>query len=64
MSHQDNDPMRIVCKLMTQNFFQRGQNYKGLDPRGMCIIQVDSALFLWIGSELPQSNQDAYMTAA
>lgn len=49
---------------MTQNFFQRGQNYRGLDPRGMCIIQSESDLFLWVGSELPKANHDAYMTAA
>jgi hypothetical protein len=52
MSHQENDPQRIVCKLMTQNLYQRGNRYQGLDPRGMAVVQTEQALYLWIGNEV------------
>ena len=64
MSHQDEDPKRIVCKLQTLNFFQRGQNYRALDPRGMCILQTETAMYLWIGAELAPANYEPYMSAA
>jgi len=50
MSHQENDPQRIVCRLLTQNAFQRGEKFFGLDPRGMSVIQTEHATFIWVGN--------------
>ena len=56
MSHQDNDPQRIVCKLMISNMYQSGARYYGLDPRGVTIIQTQNELYLWVGAEMLPAN--------
>jgi len=61
MSHQDNDQHRIVCKLQRENLYQRGQRFFGLDPRGMCIVQTETALFIWVGGELFPANRVPYL---
>ena len=64
MSHQEQDPNRIVCKLLRTNFYTRGTRYNGLDPRGMFLIHSEKVLNIWIGNELPQVNLEAYLKAA
>ena len=63
MNQSDADPERIVCKLQVQNFYQRGAKYKGLDPRGMAIIQAENRLYLWIGEEMAPANYEPYLKA-
>ena len=38
LSHQTEDPQRIVCKLMLENLYQNNSTTKSLDPRGMFIV--------------------------
>lgn len=64
MSHQDSDPQRIVCKLLTQNLYQRGQRFFGLDPRGVTIVQAEQVTYIWIGGELFPANKEPYLNAA
>mmetsp|Transcript_26428 Transcript_26428/g.35317 ORF Transcript_26428/g.35317 Transcript_26428/m.35317 type:complete len:105 (+) Transcript_26428:2313-2627(+) len=64
MSHQDSDPQRIVCKLLTANLYQRGQRFFGLDPRGACVIQAERATYIWVGGELFPANREPYLNAA
>jgi hypothetical protein len=62
-SLNQSDPFYIVCKLLMSNLYQRKQKNYGLDARGMFIIQTESSLWLWIGSELPAFNHEHYMKA-
>ena len=64
MSHQETDPQRIVCKLLTQNLYQRGQRFFGLDPRGVTVIQAEQATYIWVGGELLPANREPYLNAA
>lgn len=57
MSHQREDPRRIVSKLMMENLFVAGQRFRAFDPRGMCIVQGEHSLYLWVGAELPPENK-------
>jgi len=41
-SHEREDPLRIVAKLMMEHFFV-DQRSKSMDPRGMYIIQTEDA---------------------
>ena len=48
-SHEQEDPWRIVPKMLMENLYQ-GKNSKKLDPRGAFIIQGEKDMKVWLGS--------------
>jgi hypothetical protein len=58
-SHQVEDPEYIVARLLMENVFDRNGE-KGIDPRGMYVIQTQNLVYVWIGSQICKSNLERY----
>lgn len=49
---------------MTQNLYQRGQRFFGLDPRGVTIVQTERNTFVWVGAQVLPACREPYLQAA
>ena len=50
VSHQIEDPHRIVGKLLLENLYNNKATSKVLDPRGMFIVVGQDVIWVWIGA--------------
>jgi len=62
-SHELEDPMMIVARMLLENVYQ-DTNSKSLDPRGVFVIQGQKEVRIWIGEECPSGNREAYLDYA
>jgi len=46
--------------MLLETFYDQ-KNNKGLDPRGVFIIQTQEQLILWIGNEVLEANYERYI---
>ena len=68
-SHQVQDPMFIVAKLIMEKLYLQGgrgsaRQGKVLDPRGMFIVMTGERAWLWAGNKIFAGNKTAYRNAA
>ena len=65
-SFQNEQPEKIVCRLMNEPFYEHKENGipKMLDKRGIFIIVSLSSVYLWIGSKISLCNKDLYLKTA
>mmetsp|Transcript_23034 Transcript_23034/g.22397 ORF Transcript_23034/g.22397 Transcript_23034/m.22397 type:complete len:177 (+) Transcript_23034:1561-2091(+) len=63
-SHQPEDPLRVVPRMLMENLYQGTQTSKLLDPRGLFIIQSKEEIRLWVGSQIHPSNLEEYKSCA
>ena len=65
-SFQNEQPEKIVCRLMNEPFYENKENGipKMLDKRGIFIIVSLSSVYLWIGSKISLCNKDLYLKTA
>lgn len=49
--------------MMMENLYH-GVNQKAFDPRGIFIIQSEHKIWIWIGSQLSETNRQAYLQKA
>lgn len=62
-SHEREDPLKIVAKLMMEHFFIEKLS-KSMDPRGVYIVQTENDFRIIIGSECKGNNLEVYMNYA
>ena len=62
-SFQNEQPEKIVCRLMNEPFYEHKENGipRMLDKRGIFIIVSLNHVYLWIGSKISLSNKDIYL---
>ena len=65
-SFQNEQPEKIVCRLMNEPFYEHKENGipRMLDKRGVFIIVSLNHVFLWIGSKISILNKDIYLKTA
>ena len=65
-SFQNEQPYKIVCRLMNEPFFEMKDNSstRMLDKRGVFIIVSIHNIYLWIGSKLNPKIKDIYLETA
>ena len=63
LSHQLEDPHRIVGKLLLENLYTNKQTSKSLDPRGIFIVVSKDEIWIWIGAQMIEGNMSDYMNA-
>ena len=65
-SFQNEQPEKIVCRLMNEPFYEHKENGipRMLDKRGVFIIVSLNNVYLWIGSKISLGNKDLYMKTA
>ena len=65
-SFQNEQPEKIVCRLMNEPFFEHKENGipRMLDKRGIFIIVSLNKVYLWLGSKISLTNKDIYLKAA
>ena len=59
-SFQNEQPEKIVCRLMNEPFYEHKENGipRMLDKRGIFIIVSLNNVYLWIGSKISMTNKD------
>ena len=65
-SFQNEQPEKIVCRLMNEPFYEHKENGipRMLDKRGVFIIVSLYNVYLWIGSKISLTNKDLYLKTA
>ena len=65
-SFQNEQPEKIVCRLINEPFFEHKENGipRMLDKRGIFIIVSLNKVYLWIGSKISLTNKDLYLKTA
>ena len=65
-SFQNEQPEKIVCRLMNEPFYEHKENGipRMLDKRGVFIIVSLNNVYLWIGSKISITNKDLYLKTA
>ena len=65
-SFQNEQPEKIVCRLITENFFEMKENGKirMFDKRGVFIICCTNCIYIWIGSKISEENKEIYTKCA
>jgi protein-tyrosine phosphatase len=65
-SFQNEQPEKIVCRLMNEPFFEHKENGipRMLDKRGIFIIVSLNKVYLWLGSKISLTNKDIYLKTA
>ena len=65
-SFQNEQPEKIVCRLMNEPFYEHKENGipRMLDKRGIFIIVSLNNVYLWIGSKISVTNKDLYLKTA
>ena len=65
-SFQNEQPEKIVCRLITENFFEMKENGKirMFDKRGVFIICCTNCIYIWIGSKISEENKEIYIKCA
>ena len=65
-SFQNEQPEKIVCRLMNEPFYEHKENGipRMLDKRGIFIIVSLNNVYLWIGSKISLTNKDIYLKTA
>ena len=65
-SFQNEQPNKIVCRLMNEPFYEMKDNSQTrmLDKRGVFIIVSINSIYLWIGSKLNIKIKDIYLDSA
>ena len=65
-SFQNEQPDKIVCRLMNEPFYEHKENGipRMLDKRGIFIIVSLNHVYLWIGSKISLTNKDIYLKTA
>ena len=63
-SHQQEDPRRIVARLISGEKLYSGKNMLTLDSRGVFIIQDYAQVYIWIGEEIYPGNKDRFINHA
>ena len=63
-SHQPEDPYKISCRLVMENFYN-GEMSKKLDPRAVFIVQSENQpVYIWQGGSVPPGSMAPYMNEA
>lgn len=64
-SFQNEQPDKIVCRLMNEPFYEHKENGlpRMLDKRGLFIIVSLTNVYLWVGSKILPSVKDLYFNA-
>ena len=65
-SFQNEQPEKIVCRLINEPFFEHKENGipRMLDKRGIFIIVSLTKVYLWLGSKISLTNKDLYLKTA
>ncbi len=65
-SFQNEQPNKIVCRLMNEPFYEMKDNSQTrmLDKRGVFIIVSINSIYIWIGSKLNPKIKDIYLDSA
>ena len=65
-SFQNEQPEKIVCRLMNEPFYEHKENgvVRMLDKRGIFIIVSLTNVYLWIGSKITPVCKDLYLKTA
>jgi len=65
-SFQNEQPNKIVCRLMNEPFYEMKDNSQTrmLDKRGVFIIVSINSIYVWIGSKLNIKIKDIYLDSA
>jgi protein-tyrosine phosphatase len=65
-SFQNEQPEKIVCRLMNEPFFEHKENGipRMFDKRGIFIIVSLNKVYLWLGSKISSTNKDIYLKTA
>ena len=65
-SFQNEQPDKIVCRLMNEPFYENKENGipRMLDKRGVFIIVSLTNVYLWIGSKISSTVKDLYLKTA
>ena len=65
-SFQNEQPEKIVCRLINEPFFEHKENGipRMLDKRGIFIIVSLTKVYLWLGSKISLTNKELYLKTA